>query len=125
MPTATFPFSQTERGQAISLAYEVNHYSVHANPLEVATAPGLLAAATLTYSYSDARRFVRSISSEEGARFALAFRVADPVLGSDFKFWQLSASASKFFALPWNTRGVPWHHALALRVGQFRIHRQG
>ncbi len=114
--TATFPFSQAARSQALSLTYELQHFAVHANPLNVPTAPGLLGAVTLAYAFSDARRFVRSISSEEGGRFSLAFRVADRALGSDFRFWQLSTSASKFLALPWNTGGVPWHHALALRA---------
>jgi surface antigen Omp85-like protein/WD40 repeat protein len=114
--SASFPFSQAARTQALSLSYELDHLSVHANPLGVATSPGLLAAATLGYSYSDARRFVRSISSEEGQRFSVAFRFSHPGLGSDFSFWQLSTTGSKYFALPFGTDGVPWHHALALRA---------
>jgi len=114
--TATFPFSQVAHAQAVSLTYELNHLSVHANPFGVATSPGLLAAATLAYSYSDARRFVNSISSEEGQRFSVAFRLSEPALGSEFSFWQLSTSASKFLLMPWNSGGAPWHHALALRA---------
>ncbi|HEY6911494.1 MAG TPA: BamA/TamA family outer membrane protein [Myxococcales bacterium] len=114
--TAAFPFSQVARSQAISLTYELNRLSVHANPLGVATSPGLLGAATLRYSWSDARRFVRSISPEEGGRFSAAFRFSDRALGSDFSFWQLSTTGSKYFALPFATDGVPWHHALALRA---------
>src|SRR5205085_5476724 len=111
--TASFPFSQVERSQLLSLTYQLENLTVDTNPLGVATSPGLLSAATLAYSWSDARRFVRSISNELGQRFALALRVSDPALGSDFSFWQATASASKFFAMPWSTHGVPWHHALA------------
>jgi len=120
--TATFPFSQIERTQAISIAYELLDLSVESNPLAVATSPGLLAAASLTYSWSDARRFVRSISTEQGERFAISLRVSDPALGSSFSFWQGTASASKYVALPFSSGGVPWHHVLALR-GSFGIAR--
>ncbi|TMA42481.1 MAG: hypothetical protein E6J82_09255 [Deltaproteobacteria bacterium] len=118
--TASFPFSEVERSQSLSLTYELENLAVDTNPLGVPTSPGLLAAATLTYSWSDVRRFVRSISSERGQRFALSLRLSDPALGSQFSFWQATTSASKFFALPWSTRGVPWHHALALR-GSFGV----
>jgi len=118
--TASFPFSQVERSQSLSLTYELENLAVDTNPLGVPTSPGLLAAATLTYSWSDVRRFVRSISSERGQRFALSLRLSDPALGSQFSFWQATTSASKFYALPWSTRGVPWHHALALR-GSFGV----
>src|SRR5205085_10677698 len=85
-----------------------------------ATAPGLLAAATLTWSWSDVRRFVRSMSSERVQRFALSLRVSDPALGSSFSFRQATASASTFLAMPWSRRGVPWHYVLALR-GSFGV----
>jgi Tol biopolymer transport system component len=112
---ATFPFSQIERSQAVTLSYELQNFTVDRNPLGVPTSPGLLGAATLTWAFSDAKRFVRSVSAEQGQRIAVALRVSDRALGSDFSFWQTTASASKFLAMPWNTRGVPWHHVLALR----------
>ncbi len=120
--TASFPFSRIDRAQAVSLTYELEDLAVDRNPGGVPTSPGLLAAATVTYSWSDARRFVRSISAERGQRFAISLRVSDPALGSHFSFWQATASAAKYFALPWSTRGVPWHHALALR-GSFGVAR--
>ncbi len=113
--TASFPFSQIERTHALSFTYELRNLTVDQNPLGVATSPGLLAAATIAYSYSDARRFVRSISTEQGQRFTLALRVSDPALGSAFSFWQASASASKYIAMPFSAGGIPWHHVLALR----------
>src|SRR5207245_10827522 len=110
--------------QAVSHTYELQELSVDRNPLEVPAAPGLLAAASLTSSEADTRRFVRSISSEQGQRFVLSLRLSDPALGSRFSFWQATAAATKFFALPWNSHGVPWHHALALR-GSFGVSHGG
>jgi hypothetical protein len=77
---------------------------------------GLLAAATATYTYSDARRFVRGVSAEQGQALSLSLRVSDPALGSAFSFWQLSATAQKYLALPFTWQGRPLHHALALRA---------
>ncbi len=113
---ATFPFSQVERVQSLGLTYELYGLAVHDNPLGVVTSPGRLAAATLSYAYSDARRFVRSISTEQGQRFQARLRVSDPALGSDYSFWQLSTSVSRYLALPWAVQGRPLHHALALRA---------
>lgn len=113
--TAAFPFTQAERGQSLALRYDFFKLSVNENP-GVPTAAGNLAAATLTYSYADNRRFVRSISSEQGQRFAVSLRLSDPALGSTFSFWQAAASLTRYFALPWSSAGRSWHHALALRA---------
>src|SRR5262249_6040909 len=79
-----FPFSQVERSHSIGLRYELTHLATNTPALDGNNPPsGLLAAATLSYAYSDARRFVRSISSEQGQRFAVAVRVAARALGSD------------------------------------------
>jgi hypothetical protein len=81
----------------------------------VATDSRRLAAATLSYIYSDTHRYVRSISSEDGQRFAVSLRLSDPALGSAYSFWQLTSSLSRFVAMPWSLRGRPLHHALAVR----------
>ncbi|HUJ24411.1 MAG TPA: LpqB family beta-propeller domain-containing protein, partial [Myxococcales bacterium] len=99
--TASFPFSQVERSHALSFTYELANLSVDQNPLGVLTAPGRLAALSIGWSYSDAHRYVRSISAEDGQRFSVNFRVSDPALGSAFSFWQATASASKYFRVPW------------------------
>jgi Tol biopolymer transport system component len=113
---ASFPFSQVERSQALSLRYELFGLSEYSNPYRVVTDSARLAAATLGYSYSDAFRFVRSISAEEGQRFSVSLRLSDPALGSSYSFWQLTTSLSRYFAMPWAVRGVPLHHAVALRT---------
>jgi sugar lactone lactonase YvrE len=109
--SASFPFSQVERSHALSFSYEFFSLAQHTNPQNRPIATGNLAAATIAWRYSDARRFVNSISSEEGQRFSVAFRKSDPALGSTFSFWQLSAAVSRYFRVPF-TR----HHALALRA---------
>jgi hypothetical protein len=114
---ALFPFSQVERSQAIAVGYELTHFAQNTpaiggnNP-----PPGLVGATSLTYTYSDARRFVRSISQEQGQRFSITGRVAAPALGSDFTFGQLSSSYARFFPLPWTSDGVPLHHVFAARL---------
>ena len=112
---ARFPFSQVERSQALSLSYEFFGLSVFSDPNGVGTDSGRLAAATLSYVYSDAFRFVRSVSAEAGQRFSVALRLSEPALGSSYSFWQLSTSLARFVAMPWSSHGRPWHHALALR----------
>ncbi|TMA27742.1 MAG: hypothetical protein E6J78_08700 [Deltaproteobacteria bacterium] len=109
--TATFPFSRVERSHALSLNYELFSLATHTNPYAYRVGTGTLAAATLTWSYSDAFRFVRSVSSEQGQRFSISLRASDPALGSSFSFWQLSTAMSRYFLLPWAS-----HHALALRA---------
>jgi WD40-like Beta Propeller Repeat/Omp85 superfamily domain len=115
--SASFPFSQVERRHVIALRYELTHLAMNTPALNGDNPPGgLLAAASLSYVYSDTRRFVRSISSEQGQRFALAARVSARPLGSDFTFGQLSASYARFFPLPWRKNGFPLHHVLATRL---------
>jgi Tol biopolymer transport system component len=115
--SASFPFSQIERSQSVSVQYELTNLSrntpaVDGNNLP----PGLIAATSVSYAYSDARRFVRSISSEEGQRFAVTTRIAGRALGSDFTFGQVSSSYARFFRLPWTSDGVPLHHVFAARL---------
>jgi hypothetical protein len=114
--TASFPFSQVERNQALDLQYELLSLAQNTNPEHRNIATGRLAATTLTWSYSDARRFVRSISSEQGQRLSVSLRVSDRAVGSEFSFWQLSTTVSRYLLMPWSSSGLPLHHALALRA---------
>ena len=114
--TALFPFTQVERSQSITTDYSVTSLAVNQNPDQAAVREGLLAAATLQYTYSDTHRFVYSVSREEGQRFTLTLRLSDPAIGSSFRFQQLSSSYSRYFAMPWTLNGRPLHHALAVRL---------
>ena len=116
--SASFPFSQIERSHSVALRYELTHLAMNTPAADGNNPPsGLIAAATLSYAYTDARRFVRSISNEQGQRFALAARVSAKVLGSDFTFGQLSASYARYFRMPWRLDGFPLHHVFAVRLG--------
>ncbi len=115
--SASFPFSQVERSHSIEVRYELTHLSMNTPAVNGNNPPdGLLAATSLSYVYSDARRFVRSISAEQGQRFALTTRVAAKPLGSDFTFGQLSASYARYFLLPWRKDDGPLHHVVAVRL---------
>ncbi|HEX4383833.1 MAG TPA: BamA/TamA family outer membrane protein [Myxococcales bacterium] len=115
--SAQFPFSQAESGQSLTLQYQLFNFSVDQNPFGVGLSPGRLAALRLVYAYSDAFRFVNSVSAERGQRFSLALRLADPAVGGDYSFWQLQGRASKYFLLPWtHENGLPLHHALGIQL---------
>ena len=120
--TARFGFSQVERSQSFTTDYSLTNLATNTNPDQAVVREGLLAAATLQYTYSDARRFVFGISPEQGQRFTLTLRVSDPAVGSSFRFQQLSSSYSHYFALPWTWGGRPLHHALAIRLSGGRAH---
>lgn len=76
---------------------------------------GRLATATLGIGYSNARRFTRSISIEEGRRLSLGIRGTAPWLGSEFSNVRVTASWAEYLRNP-----IPWkpleHHVLALRL---------
>lgn len=71
---------------------------------------GLLSTARLGFTFSSARRFQRSISTEGGRRFAIELRGSNPWLGSDFTTASAAASWTEFVALP-------AHNVLAFRAG--------
>ena len=114
---AFWSFPTVERNFSLTLGYDVDFLSndTLAPGLDVPR-EGTFAAASITLGYSDARRFVRSISSEEGLRASLTARLADPALGSSFRYRLVGAAVAKYFAMPWSTDGRPWHHVLAVRT---------
>ena len=113
---ASFPFSAFERSFSLGAGYELSRLSKVADPFHLAAADGTLAAGQIRLAYSDAKRFIRSISTEQGQRASITLRVADPALGSDFAFRQLSGAASKYLPMPWTWNGRPLHHVLAARL---------
>jgi hypothetical protein len=115
--SAYFPFSRVERSHALALSYDLFALAQNTNPESRNVATGTLAAATISWSYSDAFRFVNSVSAEQGQRFSVSLRLSDPALGSSFSFWQLSTALSRYFRIPGTM-----HHALAFR-GSFGIAR--
>jgi len=67
---------------------------------------------TLRASWSDAHRFVRSISPEEGRTLSFAYAIADRDLGSDYDLRSARGSLAQYLRLPFTRHGV-----LALRLG--------
>ena len=108
---ADFAFPNLERSFALRIGYEVSKLANGPLPLGVVPLEGVVASAFGSVSYSDARRFVRSISTETGRRASLTLRVADRALGSDFGFQTITAAVAQFVPLPWSR-----HHVLALRA---------
>jgi WD40-like Beta Propeller Repeat/Omp85 superfamily domain len=113
---ARFPFTSVERGFSLGLGYEATHLARNQDPFGLAPPDGLVASTQVSLAYSDALRFVRSISAEEGQRASISFRLAHPALGSDFSFRQVTASVSRYVAMPWTWEGRPLHHVLAARL---------
>jgi hypothetical protein len=66
-------------------------------------------------TYSDVRRYVSSISREEGRVAGVSFRFASPSLGGTFSYTRARAAAAQYLPLPW-----PRHAVLALR-GSFGL----
>ena len=92
--------------------------------MSLLTLPTRTIFAISTVSWSDTRRFVRSISPEQGQRFVVTTRIAHPTLGSDFNFRQLTSSYARYFALPWKSSGgAPLHKRTALEPAIQRIER--
>ena len=111
---AAFPFDQYERAWSFGIGYDLIHLAYNSGQGK-APPDGRVSRFTFQLSYSDVFRFVRSISPERGQAFTLTFRVADPALGSDFAYRQLSGSFTRYFAMPWTWNDVPLHHAVAFR----------
>ncbi|HEY6004039.1 MAG TPA: BamA/TamA family outer membrane protein, partial [Anaeromyxobacter sp.] len=72
---------------------------------------GFLSDASADLRYTDARRFVHSISPEEGRTASLRIRWADPAIGSDYTVSRGRATLAQYARIPY-TR----HSAVALRL---------
>ena len=117
---ADFSFPNFERSFSLSFGYDLDRLTNFTvvrgiNGLEPPR-QGYLGAVFASVGYSDSKRFIRSISSEEGLRLSLTARVADPRIGGDFKYRLSTAALSKFWKMPWERGGRPLHHVLALRL---------
>jgi hypothetical protein len=72
---------------------------------------GFLSEASVAAGYSDARRYVRSISPEEGRTAVVSTSVAAPEIGSDYSVARARATLAQYVRIPF-TR----HAVLALRA---------
>jgi hypothetical protein len=115
---ATFTFTRLARALALRVGWSGTEYeSVEREPpIPAAFEPfrfrdGFLSEASVQARYSDARRFVRSISPEEGRTATVALKLATPEMGSDYALARARASLAQYLRVPF-TR----HWVLALRA---------
>jgi hypothetical protein len=111
-PGATFTFTRVASALSARVGWIGTRFSsVGREPASTLVPPsltfrdGFLSAATLTVAWSDARRFVRSISSEEGALALADLQLADPALGSDYSTARARAVVAGYQRVP-GTRHV-------------------
>jgi Tol biopolymer transport system component len=114
----TFTFSRLASGLAVRLGWSGTAYDVLGEerraPVSdlIGLGDGFLSDLSLRIVYSDARRFVRSISPEEGRTVSLALLAAGPEVGSDFAVARARGAVSQYLRLPGTD-----HAVLALRAG--------
>ena len=114
---ATFTFTRLSRALALRAGWSGTRYDTlpgepgpdprDPNPFQ----DGFLSDVSLRLSYSDARRFVRSISPEEGRSASLTLRYAGPGTGSDYDLARGRAAVGQYLCIPGLARTV-----LALRL---------
>jgi hypothetical protein len=118
----TFSWTRLARAFALRAGYAATRYdSVEEPPIggpvpeAVRFDDGLLSDLSLEARYSDARRFVRSISPEEGRAAALRLSVAAPEAGSDYALARVRGSLAQYLRVPF-TRHVVLAGRLAAGV---------
>jgi hypothetical protein len=103
---ATFTHTELARALALRVGWSGTGYESiepqYAIPPELEPyrfKDGFLSEASVIARYSDARRFVRSISPEEGRTVTLALGLALPELGSDYKLSRARLSVTQYLPL--------------------------
>jgi len=111
-----FPFRHTERSLLLSPGWRGTLYSPR-DPLPFPTTPqeqGFRSEVTFSLAYSDARRFVNSISLEEGRTVTFDAAVASKAFGSDYAFALGRVALDQYFRVPFTRH---WVLALHLAAG--------
>ncbi|HET6438222.1 MAG TPA: BamA/TamA family outer membrane protein [Anaeromyxobacter sp.] len=114
-----FPFTHLEWSALFRIGWDGTFREVLGGPGETAHQPEQLGVGnafgselTLRAAWSNAERYVRSISPEDGQAAALDAAVAARELGSDYRLAQIHGSVTEYLRLPF-TR----HVVLAARLG--------
>jgi len=112
----TFPFTFWEAGQSISIAYNYEHLTgnyvnggTENSPAWGWPEKGDLASLEVSYTFNNARRYLLSISPEEGGSAAMSLRMYNHAFGGTSDAVMFEASARKYFKVPFAAR-----HVLAL-----------
>ncbi len=106
--------------QSFGLSYSVSSVSGQVNipasaqdPWDIPTIPsrGMMGAAHLAWSYSNAEGYLWSVGNEKGFDASASFDVTAPALASDYTGYASSLGVGAYAPMPWLQ-----HHALALHV---------
>ncbi len=113
----TFTFTRLARSLALRAGWSGTAYSsiesVSPTPVPTAIAfrDGFLSEVSLRATYSDARRFVRSISPEQGRTASIRLSIAAPEIGSDYELARARGAVAQYARVPFTS-----HAVLALRL---------
>ncbi|HEY6101421.1 MAG TPA: BamA/TamA family outer membrane protein, partial [Anaeromyxobacter sp.] len=116
---ATFTWTRLARAVTLRLGWSGTRYqSVRPEALPFPGFPvpvvpprlrfddGFLSDASADLRYTDARRFVHSISPEEGRTASVRLRLADPAIGSDYAVSRARATAAQYVRVPFTRHSV-------------------
>ncbi len=108
-------------GQGVALSYsaariagELPFPAGRLDPYETPIIPtrGILSFLSLSWSYSNAQRFLWSVGAEKGFSLGANVSVTDPAIASDFSGFSATLNTAFYFTMPWLR-----HHALGLHAG--------
>jgi hypothetical protein len=116
--TMTFPFDFWDMSQGISINYTYEHLTGEryhdygpGDPIPKWPRAGDMSSVELSYRFSNARGYIKSISAEEGGAFNASFRLYSDQLGGAFNAARFEARGRTYIKMPWML-----HHVLALSL---------
>ncbi|CAN5316629.1 hypothetical protein BH09MYX1_BH09MYX1_04680 [soil metagenome] len=108
-------------GQSFGIGYSVNRVGAKLpddapplNPFDTPHYPALPLASILrfTWSYSNAQRYLWSVSAEKGFSISASLDLTHPALASDYRGFRSRVEMTGYLQMPWLR-----HHVLALHAG--------
>lgn len=105
----TFAASYTLQNFGIKLPTTSERLDPYETPQRLRT--GLAGVVGLSYTYSSAERYVRSVGPERGGAAQVTVNLSNPALGGEFEGMSASARVAQYFLMPWLS-----HHSLALHL---------
>lgn len=125
----SFPLPAAFDGQNVGLSYSAARISgelpIPASAYdfyEPVTQPvrGTLASLNLGWSYSNAQRYLWSLTAEKGFSTSVNVSLTDPWLGSDFSGFAASANTALYFLMPWlRHHTLTFHGEVGTSAGDF------
>ncbi|MGQ0504532.1 MAG: hypothetical protein ACT4TC_04375 [Myxococcaceae bacterium] len=116
--SATFPYDGIDSSMAVALSYQYRFidptYEVALDPgsgVPLLPRRGSVGAVSLSWSWTNARRWAFAISGAEGHALALALTKSARPFGGSFDFTTADARYQGYLRMPWAQ-----HHVLAVRL---------